>query len=86
MWCLGMRSSQKKLFNKGLDRIERELDLVKYIKKQMMIDTVFELLFTKVDRILLKNQAKFVLNKSSSDDEWNEYGDELQFETIQQAG
>ena len=52
----------------------------------MMIDTVFELLFTKVDRILLKNQAKFVLNKSSSDDEWNEYGDELQFETIQQAG
>ncbi len=59
---------------------------MKYIKKQMMIDTVFELLFTKVDRILLKNQAKFVLNKSSSDDEWNEYGDELQFETIQQAG
>ena len=57
---------------------------MKYIKKQMMIDTVFELLFTKADRFLLKNQAKFVLNKSSSDDdEGSDNGEELQFETIQ---
>ncbi len=68
------------MFNKGLDRIERELDLVKYIKKQMMIDTVFKLLLTKADRFLLKNQAKFVLNKSSSDDnDGGDYGEELQF-------
>ena len=75
------------MFNRGLNRIERELDLVKYIKKQMMIDTVFEVLFTKADRFLLKNQAKFVLSKSSSDDdEGSDYGEELQFETIQQEG
>ena len=74
------------MFNKGLERIERELDLVKYIKKQMMIDTVFEVLFTKADRFLLKNQAKFVLNKSSSDNnEGSDYGEELQFGTIQQV-
>ena len=60
---------------------------MKYIKKQMMIDTVFEVLFTKVDRFLLKNQAKFVLNKSSSDDdEGSDHGDELQFGIIQQEG
>ncbi len=53
----------------------------------MMIDTVFELLFTKADRFLLKNQAKFVLNKySSDDDEGSDHGDELQFGTIQQEG
>ena len=52
----------------------------------MMIDTVFEVLFTKTDRFLLKNQAKFVLNKSSSDDEGSDYGEELQFETIQHEG
>ena len=57
---------------------------MKYIKKQMMIDTVFEVLFTKADRFLLKNQAKFVLNKSSSDDEGSDYGEEL--EKIQQEG
>ena len=55
---------------------------MKYIKKQMMIDTVFEVLFTKVDRFLLKNQAKFVLNKSSSDGEGSDNGEELQLGTI----
>ena len=59
---------------------------MKYIKKQMMIDTVFELLFSKAERFLLKNQTKFVLNKSSSDDEVSDYGEELQFGTIQQEG
>ena len=53
--CLGKRTPQSKLLMKGLDRIEREQDFVRYIKKQMMIDTVFEVLFTKVDRFLLKN-------------------------------
>ena len=57
---------------------------MKYIKKQMMIDTVFQVLFTKADRFLLKNQAMFVLNKSSGeDDEGSDYGEELQFWTIQ---
>lgn len=60
------------------------MDLVKYIKKQMMIDTVFELLFTKADRFLLKNQAKFVLNKTSSDD--NEGIDSGEVETIRHEG
>ena len=50
-----------------------------------MIDAVIELLFTKADRFLLKNHAKFVLNKSSSnDDEGSDYGEEL--ETFQQEG
>ncbi len=50
-----------------------------------MIDTVFELLFTKADRFLLKNQAKFVLNKSSSDDdEGSNQGEELQLEINRQ--
>ncbi len=58
----------------------RELDLVRYIKKQMMLDAVIELLFAKAERFLLKNHAKFVLYKSSSDDdEGSDYGDELQF-------
>ncbi len=75
----------RKLLDRGLERVERELDLVRYIKKQMMLDAVIELLFTKTDRFLLKNHAKFVLNKSSSnDDEGSEYGEEL--ETIQQEG
>ena len=61
------------------------MDLVKFIKKQMMIDTVFQVLFSKADRFLLKNQSKFVINKSSSDDdEGSNYGEEL--ETIQQEG
>ncbi len=49
-----------------------------------MLDTVFELLFTKADRFLLKNQANFVLNKSSSDDDGSDYGEEL--EMLQQEG
>ena len=73
------------MLNKGLERVERELDLVRYIKKQMMIDAVIELLFTKADRFLLKNHAKFVLNKSSSnEDEGSYYGEELKM--IQQEG
>ena len=49
---------------KGLDRIEKELDIVRFIQKKMMLETVFKVLFTKMELYLLRNQAKFVLKEN----------------------
>ena len=46
---------------KGIVRFEKELDIVRFTRKQMMLETVFKVLFTKLELFLLRNQKKFVL-------------------------
>ena len=53
----------KLLRGKGKDRIGKELDIVKFMKKQMMMDTVLKTLFTRLELYLMKNQKQFVLQK-----------------------
>ena len=49
------------MVKKGLNRIEKELDIVRFIRNKMMLNTVFQVLFTKPELFLLRNQAKFAL-------------------------
>ena len=51
-----IRDKRNKLFTKyGSDSIERELDIVRFIRRQKMFDIVFRQLFTRVERYLIRN-------------------------------
>ena len=49
--------------NKGLDRANKELDVERFIKKQMQVSIILKTIFTKAERFLVKNQRNFVLSK-----------------------
>ena len=66
----GCRNSRyKRLTNAADDCISKELDIVTFLKKQMMQSIALSTLFTKTERFLIKNQRKFVLPQTSSCDE-----------------
>ena len=59
--CLRKRR-EKKLFESGIDRAMKELDVERFIKTQMKVRMTFNVLFTKLEKLLLQNQQCFVLN------------------------
>ena len=46
----------------GLKRIDKELEIHRFLKGQMMMRISFKVLFSKVERFLIKNNKKFVLD------------------------
>ena len=51
------------------DRLSKELDCVTFLRKQMMQDVAFKILFSPIERFLIGNQNKpFTLNHSEIDD------------------
>ena len=63
-WC--MKDKYKARLAKGEDRIERELDIAQFIKRQKRQFIAFKLLFTKMERYLIQNNRTFVLHGSCS--------------------
>ena len=60
------------MFNTAVNRIDKELDIVDYIKLQKIVRILSRHLFTDVERYLIRNQQSFVINsdcngKSSSE-------------------
>lgn len=47
--------------------MEKHLDVVAFIRNQMMLNATFKILFNDVERFLLGNQKQFVLNQSQAD-------------------
>ena len=52
--------------NEGLALAMRELEIDKFVKAQMKIKVAMKVIFTKLERFLLKNNRVFVLNKKTS--------------------
>ena len=52
---------------KGEDRIDRELDIAQFIKRQKRQFIAFKMLFTKMERYLIQNNKTFVLHGSCNE-------------------
>ena len=49
--------------DKAAQILEQELDIAKFLKKQMISSLTLKMLFSKLERLLLRNQAKpFIIN------------------------
>ena len=75
--CLLKRKRQKfNMYSKGLSRIDKELDLVEFIRHQLIDKISMNLLFTKPESYLMKHQyIPFVL--SSNDQVESENSDDV---------
>ena len=58
---------RKKIFDKGTKRVEKLLEVDKFLKTQMLVKAAFKVIFNKTERYLLSNQRMFVLNFTSSE-------------------
>ena len=65
---------------KGEDTIGNYIDIVKFLRRQMLIDRMLMVLFTPVERHFLRNDRKFVLDDdysslSPSSDDFSDISD-----------
>ena len=56
-----------RLLKKGDEKIAKELDIVTFVRQQMMTQIALKRLFTKFEYFLLKRQRKFVLDTAESE-------------------
>ena len=54
---------------KGLRRIDKELDIDKFLQNQIKTKIAIKSLFSKVERFLIRNNKRFVIGTDSSDEE-----------------
>ena len=72
---------------KGLRRIDKELEIDQFLKQQIKMKIVMKALFSKIERFLIRNNKKFVIQTDSSDGEsssviaQSEIKQELEFES-----
>ena len=52
---------ERKLLEAATSKVSRELDIVTFVRKQMMLDILLNLLFSKAERFLIKRQRNFIL-------------------------
>ena len=54
--------------DKGISRVEKELEIDRFLKSQIKIKVALKVLFSKVERFLIKNNRKFVICSDESSD------------------
>ena len=57
-----MLKSLDKPKERALKRLEKELDIVNFIKKQIKVNVILDTIFTKLERILVRKNKRFDLN------------------------
>ena len=68
--CVCFRSKkEKKLINRGINRIQKELEIDRFLKTQMRIKIAMRRLFSKVEQYLIRNNRCFVITSTASMDE-----------------
>ena len=67
-WQCFRQSRQKRMYSRGLARVDRELDVVRFIKLQMTLKSMRNIMFTKADRFLLSHHREQVLWSNSESD------------------
>ena len=76
-----MVCSKYEKINKGLSRIAKEQDFVRFVQNQVKFRTMFKALFNRLERHLIKNSNKLVIHSCSSDSsESSDYSPEMQAE------
>ena len=68
VFCDCMRNRKdKNAKEKGLRRIDKELEIDNFLKQQIKLKVAISALFSKVERFLIKNNKRFVIQTDSSD-------------------
>ena len=68
-YCSSKSMKRAKIFNKGSERVSKQLDIVKFLRKQMLLDCLIKTQFSPQERLLASRQYKtFVLGASSTDE------------------
>ena len=62
------------MLNTGLNRIERELEADRFLRKQIELGVAMKVLFTKLERVLIRNNRKFVLQDNFNSDSNSDRG------------
>ena len=57
-----MLKSLDKPKERALKRLEKEPDIVNFIKKQIKVNVILDTIFTKLERILVRKNKRFDLN------------------------
>ena len=55
------------MIDRGVERINRELEVDQFLKSQIKMRIMMKALFSKAERYLIRNNKKFVLKKDPSD-------------------
>ena len=63
------KRKEKRILDRGLNRIDKMLEIDNLIRTQMQIKVAFKALLNKSERFFLKNNKVFVLNSSSDENE-----------------
>lgn len=69
---LPCKSRMKMIQNRGKDRIDRELDVIKYIRMQILTKNILTSILGKAGRREFKNSGKFII---PTELEWKSSGD-----------
>ena len=51
----------------GLDRVNRELEIDRFLKTQMKIRIIMKVMFTKIERFLISKNRRFVIDSEESE-------------------
>ena len=54
------------MIDKGLGRIDKELDVVQFLRTQIQIRVVMSLLFTRAERFLIRHNRRFVIDSEDT--------------------
>ena len=70
VFCVCLRNRKgKNAKEKGLSRIDKELEIDKFLQNQIKMKVAINSLFSKVERFLIRNNRRFVIGTDSSDGE-----------------
>ena len=57
-----------RILAKGIETLEQELEVDRFIKTQLKMKAAFRTLFSGIERFLLRNNRVFVLHTSTEED------------------
>ena len=61
--CLRTRE-EKNMMEKGIKRLDKELEIDRFLKGQIKLKIALKALFTRTERFLIKNNRKFLLGST----------------------
>ena len=66
-WLKFSKNKAAKIQKKAIEKYSKELDIVTFIKSQLLVKAMFRTIFSKRERFLIKNHPKFkVIDVDSS--------------------
>ena len=66
--CAFRRKKNTKFRERAQERLEKELDVVNFVRKFIKVSIILETIFTGVEKTLVRNNKKFTLKQPVSEE------------------